>query len=248
MRLQGNHFSRLGGLDNLSAGTGQSARWKSAEKLCNPEYRSRLAKGKRETDLPEEQGPHPKAAGPEAGHPLGRDKGSSRRRRECACAPKRACARRSVPLPEAWRERDQGGEPPRGASQEAWECREVGRSRAPTGGRRGRRQGRPRCPPLLRRGSRFHCSRLRRPPASGTRPLAGARARNHRHPPAPALAATPLPPPTFCRRSHRHLLLHCPLLSSPSVDCQVSAEAPNLRLRPPVCTSPRRRPSPQEWV
>lgn len=98
-----------------------------------------------------------------------------------------------------------------GASQKAGDSRVVGRSRAPTGGRRGRRRLRPRCPPPAPRGGSR--SRLRRQPVSGARPLGGARARSLRHPPAPAPAAAPPPPPTFCRRHHRHFLLCFPLLS-----------------------------------
>ena len=64
-----------------------------------------------------------------------------------------------------------------------------------------------------------------------------ARARNLRHPPAQApAAAPPPPPPTFCRRHHSHFLLCLPLLSSPSVDYQVSARLRNLPPRPPGCT------------
>lgn len=63
-----------------------------------------------------------------------------------------------------------------------------------------------------------------------------ARARSLGHPPAQAPAAAPPPPPTFCRRHHSHFLLCHPLLSSPSVDYQVSARLRNLPLRPPGCT------------
>lgn len=123
-------------------------------------------------------------------------------------------------------------------SQEAGDGPVVGCSPTPTGGRRRKRPRRPRCPPLPWGGSRSRCSRLRRPPASGARPHAGARARNLRHPPAPAPAAAPPPPPpppTFCRRHHSHFLLF-PLLSSPSVDYQVSARLLNVPPRPPPCT------------
>lgn len=121
-----------------------------------------------------------------------------------------------------------GREAPGRASREAGASRPSGRSRAPTGGGRKRLPRRPRCPPLRWGGSRSRCSRLRRPPASGALSRAGARARSLCHPPAPAPApapaAAPPPPPTFSRRRHhRHFLLCFPLLSSPSVDYQVSA-------------------------
>lgn len=71
------------------------------------------------------------------------------------------------------------------------------------------------------------------------RALSAARARSLRHPPAPApAAAPPPPPPTFCRRRrrrrHNHLL-RCPLLSSPSVDYQVSAAALKSSPLLPLC-------------
>lgn len=117
----------------------------------------------------------------------------------------------------------------------------MGRSCAPPGGQKGRCAHRPRGPPLPWVGSRSRGSRLRCPPASGTRSLGRARARSLRHPPAPAPAAAPPPPPTFCRRRrrrHRHRhnhLLRCPLLSSPSVDYQVSATAPKSSPLLPLC-------------
>lgn len=154
----------------------------------------------------------------------GLDKGCSPGRPGCACATERACARRSAPRPEAWR--DPGREARRGASRAARRGEGVGRSRAPPGGRKGRCPHRPRCPPLPWGGSRSRGSRLRCPPASRTRSLGRARAHSLRHPPAPAPAAAPAPPPTFCcRRRHNHLPLRCPLLSSPPVDYQVSAAA-----------------------
>lgn len=84
----------------------------------------------------------------------------------------------------------------------------------------------------------------RRPPE---RAFSAARARSLRHPPAPAPAAAPPPPPTFCRRRHNHLLLRCPLLSSPSVDYQVSAAA--LKSSPLwPCAPSSCHPSPQRWI
>lgn len=148
----------------------------------------------------------------------------------------RVCARRSARRPEAWR--DPGREARRWAKPGgagSGDGRAAGRARA-LWWPEGEAPRRPHCPPLPSRGSRSRGSRLRRPPVSGTRSLGGARAPSLRHPPAPAPAAAPPPPPTFCRRRrHIHLLLLCPLLSSPSVDHQVSAAALKSRSHLALC-------------
>lgn len=117
------------------------------------------------------------------------------------------------------------------------EGRAVGRSRAPPSGRKGM------CPAGLT--ARPSPREVRAPVA---RACAARRPRERALSAARALLvstthqllrhqqqASPPPPPTFCRRRHNHLLLRCPLLSSPSVDHQVSAAALKSGLHLALC-------------
>lgn len=126
----------------------------------------------------------------------------------------------------------------------------MGRSRAPSGGRKGRRAHRPHGPPLPWRGSRSRGSRLRCPPASGTRSL--GRARSQSPPPtssstsssAAAATAHLLPPPPPQPQPP-----FPPLSSSVLAFCRLSGkrrsseiQSPSAAMRhPPAAPRPRDR-------
>lgn len=146
----------------------------------------------------------------------GLDKGCSPGRPGCACATEHARARggqRGGPRRGGTRERKRGEQ--RGRAARGGEgCGALARASWWPEGEVPRR---PHRPPLPSRGSRSRGSRLRRPPASGTRSLGGARAPSLHHPPAPPAPAASLATATA------HLLPPPPQPPSPPLSSPILA-------------------------